>query len=128
MNKYEYMYRRLVLKHEPCSSFFQLWLQGYMWGHLPTCECGLCNSLVRVCHVIAAGGPFVAFGPRAADRVRLLEGELRDLLSLVDGSRSFARKAGPPFPGPLPHPLPGCLPPPPGDLLFLHVPIGACGS
>ena len=49
-----------------------------MWGHTPHCRCGVCSTLRRVCHHIADFSPKPGYIPFAADRLRVLAGELCD--------------------------------------------------
>jgi len=51
-----------------------------MWGHTPDCGCGICACLPRVFALIALGNPSPGYVPWAADRLRLLEADLRDEL------------------------------------------------
>ena len=49
-----------------------------MWGHPPHCRCGVCSTLRRVCHHISDFSPKPGYIPFAADRLRVLAGELCD--------------------------------------------------
>ena len=65
-----------------------------MWGHILTCECAVCHSFPRIFELLKSGSKYSGFVARAGEKVRLLEGELRDLLSQADGSREVAPSAG----------------------------------
>ena len=49
-----------------------------MWGHTPPCRCGVCSTLKRICRHIADFSPKPGYVPFAADRLRVLAGELCD--------------------------------------------------
>ena len=51
-----------------------------MWGHAAPCACGLCTAFPRLFALVAAGSNAPGFVPWAADKVRLLEAEVRDEL------------------------------------------------
>ena len=71
-----------------------------MWGHTANCPCAICHSLPRIFHLIETGSRFAGFVPQVGERIRLVESEIRDILSFLDGTRVFSR-------------LPGVLPEPP---------------
>ena len=54
-----------------------------MWGHASPCGCPLCRSLTRCLSLIREGINLPEFYGRVTDRVRLLEGALRDDLGLL---------------------------------------------
>ena len=72
-----------------------------MWGHAFSCSCAICLSLERVLQIVAQGSKYPVFVERAGERFRLLEAELRDLLSSLDGSRgsglTLPKASGPGF-------------------------------
>lgn len=51
-----------------------------MWGHTRECGCGICACFPRVFALVALGNPSPGYVPWAADRLRLLEADLRDEL------------------------------------------------
>ena len=72
-----------------------------MWGHPSPCGCALCKSLVRCHNLIRAGVHLPNYIGLVTDRVRLLEGALRDDLSLfgigeATGGNPFAPGVVPP--------------------------------
>ena len=62
-----------------------------MWGHVAACRCGVCSTLKRVCRHIADFSPKPGYVPFAADRLRVLAGELCDW-----GDSFYASGAAPP--------------------------------
>lgn len=49
-----------------------------MWGHSPKCECPVCATLPRIFSLIESGSQLPGFVPIWGDRLRVIEGELRD--------------------------------------------------
>ena len=67
--------------------FFDVALaSGLMWGHTRECGCGICACFPRVFALVALVNPSPGYVPWAADRLRLLEADLRDEFATPRGS------------------------------------------
>lgn len=64
-----------------------------LWGHTTDCGCPVCRSLNRIFPLVSAGSDTPGFLQRTGDRLRVLEGELRDEV----GPLLLARVPGQPF-------------------------------
>eukprot|EP00435_Cladocopium_sp_Y103_P031823 s976_g8.t1 len=88
-----------------------------MWGHGLNCACPVCFSLNRVFPLLREGSRFPGFVHIAGGHVRVLEGELRDLLFSCTGQGRTepprgANEGVPPPPGDLQPPGPEQVDPP----------------
>lgn len=72
------------------------------WGHTLECVCPLCGSLDRIHSLLGSGAPYPGFLQRAADRFRLVEGDLRDEVGAL-----LRHPLGPPPPAFVPAAAPG---------------------